>query len=441
MNKHNQTNNQAMLASDENNQSLRKIIQLINQGENIFVTGYAGAGKSYILNKVKTQFDLEVTSTTGLAAVNIGGQTLHSWAGVGICNKSINQTVEYIFKRPKLKKQILNCKILAIDEISMLDATTFDYIDAVIKMVRHSEQPFGGIQVLLFGDFFQLPPVEKASKGFCFASNCWQSLDLKTIFLEKIYRQHDLDFIQSLNNVRANRLTVDDIARFYSREVNYDTSALDILHIFSTNEEADNYNRFKFQALQNPVHTFLAQDKFHKKNAVVEINSAAAKQALTEYDLIAYDAFDKYCKAPQKLALKKGCKVMLLINLSFSKGLINGSCGTVNRIENDFIIVKFDNGVEELMSKHTFEYHKGGELIVTRDQYPLRLAYGITIHKSQGMTLDKLVVNCNRIFECGQAYVAFSRVKTLDGLYLKAFHPRKIMVDNEIINFYASLAL
>ena len=423
----------------EDNEYLNKIIGTINKGENVFITGYAGTGKSYILNKLKKLFKIDVTSTTGLAAVNIQGQTIHSWAGVGICNKPVNVVAENILKRSKLKKQVLNCNILAIDEISMLDARTFDYIDTVLRLARDNDEPFGGIQVLLFGDFFQLPPVEKYEKGFCFSSNCWKELNLKTVFLEKIYRQTDTKFIRSLNNIRMNSITEEDLELFYSREVKHNTYNSDILHIFSTNKEADNYNNLKFNSVKNPVHTFISEDKIHKKKEVIEVDKENSPKTLSKYDLMTLEMFDKYCKAPQILELKEGCKVMLLKNHNFAKGLINGSCGVVLKIEADSILVKFDNGIEESITKNTFEYYKEGELVSSRDQYPLRLAYGITIHKSQGMTLDKLVVDCNRIFECGQAYVALSRIKTLDGLYLRSFNPNKVVVNEEVINFYDSL--
>lgn len=424
--------------SDEDSEYLNKIIDLINQGENIFITGYAGTGKSYILNKLKKKFKIDVTSTTGLAAVNVQGQTIHSWAGVGICNKPVEDVIEKILRRASLKKQIFNSKILAIDEISMLDARTFDYIDTVLRTLKDSEKPFGGIQVLLFGDFFQLPPVEKES-GFCFDSKCWQELDLKTVFLEKIYRQSDEQFIKSLNNLRLNQLTEEDARLFYDREVNYDTSGSDVLHIFSTNREADNYNNFKFNSVEKRLHRFTSADKIHRKKSVIEFDKKNLNEKLSKFDIMTWEMFDKCCKAPAALDLKEGCKVMLLKNLNFNKGLINGATGTVLELDDESILVKFDNGVEEIIPKHTFEAYRDGEVVVSREQYPLRLAYGITIHKSQGMTLDKLIVDCNRIFECGQVYVALSRIKTLDGLYLKSFNPRKVVANEQVVEFYERL--
>lgn len=424
--------------SSEDSEYLNLITDMIKRGENLFITGYAGTGKSYILNKLKKKFKIDVTSTTGLAAVNVQGQTIHSWAGVGICNKPIDEVVEKILKRASLKKQILNCEILAIDEISMLDASTFDYIDEVLKRLKDSEKPFGGIQVLLFGDFFQLPPVDK-ERGFCFDSRCWHDLDLKTVFLEKIYRQNDEQFINSLNNLRLNRLTQSDAKLFYDRQVDYDTSDSDILHIFSTNKEADNYNNYKFKSIDSRLYKFVSADKIHRKKSSIDFDKNNLNEKLSKFDVMTWEAFDKCCKAPQVLELKNGCKVMLLKNLNQKKGLINGSTGTVLELDEESILVEFDNGVKESIPKHMFEAYRDGDLVVSREQFPLRLAYGITIHKSQGMTLEKLVVDCNRIFECGQVYVALSRIKTLDGLYLKSFNPAKVLANNAVVDFYNQL--
>jgi ATP-dependent DNA helicase PIF1 len=428
--------------SSYDNEDLNEITELIKNGENVFITGYAGTGKSFILNRLKKKFKIDVTSTTGLAAVNVQGQTIHSWAGVGICNKPIDDVVERILKRPKLKKQILECKILAIDEISMLDGITFDYIDTVLKRIRENEKPMGGIQILLFGDFFQLPPVKKEN-GFCFNSNCWDDLDLKTIFLEKIYRQNDENFIKALNNLRLNQMTESDIKLFSSRAFEENTSESDILHIFGTNYEADNYNNYKFKRIPNETYVFKSADKIHRKRSSIIVDKDNLDEKLTKFDIMTWETFDKSCKAPLSLELKIGCKVMLLQNFNFEKGLINGSTGTVIEIsqkeEDEHILIHFDNGVEAVIPKNTFEAYRDGEVVVSREQYPLRLAYGITIHKSQGMTLEKLVVDCNRIFECGQVYVALSRIRSLDGLYLKAFSPQKVMSNPTVVDFYNNL--
>ncbi len=246
-----------------------------------------------------------------------------------------------------------------------------------------------------------------------------------------------------MNNLRLNQLTDDDVRLFYDREVNYNTYESDILHIFSTNQEADNYNTFKFNSVKKHLFIFNSTDKIHRKRTVIEVDKNNLDERLTKFDLLTLETFEKSCKAPSALELKEGCRVMLLKNLNFNKGLINGACGTVLELkkseDEEIILVQFDNGVEEIIAKHTFEAYRDGEVVVSREQYPLRLAYGITIHKSQGMTLDKLIVDCNRIFECGQVYVALSRIKSLDGLYLKSFNPKKVWANEEVLNFYQSV--
>ncbi len=421
----------------EENEEFQKVLTLLLNGENVFLTGFAGTGKSYILSKLKEKFKkkLTITSTTGIAAVNIKGQTLHSWAGVGLCRNPVHKTVEKIKTRVSTYKQILNCKILAIDEISMLNIETFEYVDEVLKNIRDSREPFGGIQVLLIGDFYQLPPVEKEDsieKHFCFESPIWEDMKLKNVVLRENYRQSEEKFIHALSDMRTNCLTEEDVELLKTRETNLDTFETDLLHIFSTNEEANRYNLAKFNMINEPVKIFKAEDGVYRGNKPVY-------EGFTENENYVMEIFGRNCRADKELPLKKGAKVMLLVNTDFNRGLINGSCGIIQEFNENSITIKFDNGVVAPIGKHKFEYYYHDRIAAERTQYPLRLAYGITIHKSQGMTLDELVVDCSRIFERGQAYVAMSRVRKLNGMYLKSFGPEKVMVDEKVARFYQSL--
>ena len=422
---------------EESDSEFTKVLTLLLNGENVFLTGYAGTGKSYILNKLKEKLKkkLTITSTTGIAAVNVKGQTLHSWAGVGLCKNPVYKTIEKIKTRPSVMKQILGCKILAIDEISMLNIETFEYVDEVFRAIRDSNEPFGGIQVLFIGDFYQLPPVENESmeeRKYCFESHIWKDLKLQNVILKKNYRQSEEKFIKALSDMRTNRLTEDDIKLLETRETNLDTFETDMLHIFSTNDEANRYNLAKFNMIDEPVKIFTAKDGVYRGAKPVYEN-------FTENENYVLEIFGKNCRADKELPLKIGAKVMLLINLDFNRGLINGSCGKIIEFNENTISIKFDNGVTAPIPKHTFEYYYHDKIAAERTQFPLKLAYGITIHKSQGMTLDKLVVDCSRIFERGQAYVAMSRVKTLDGLYIKSFSKEKVMVDSKVADFYSDL--
>ena len=404
--------------SDKN---IQKIIKLIKEKRNIFITGHAGTGKSYILEKLKTIIpQLVVTSTTGIAAVNIKGQTIHSWAGVGICNKPVSATVQNIVSNSVQRNQIKKCKILALDEVSMLNINTFEYIDEVLRHVREIDEPFGGIQTIFIGDFFQLPPVEdklsEQKKKYCFESKLWKDMEFFPVILRKNYRQKERNFIRTLSHIRTNSLTDKDMELLKSREVVDGDELSNMLHIFSTNEEVRRYNQQKFNLLETNMHILEAIDTIHQSTNILN-----------------------YCKAEEIITLKVGARVMLLVNLNFEKGLINGSCGTVVEIKDDSVLIKFDNGVNEEIQRYNFEFYKNEKLVASRKQYPLSLAYGVTTHKSQGMTLDKLFVDFSRFFENGQTYVALSRIKTLDGLHISNFNPQKIKVDKKIVEFYKKL--
>lgn len=419
---------------------LSNIVHLVKSGENLFITGHAGTGKSYILNMLKNKFKkLVVTSTTGIAAVNVKGQTIHSWAGVGICRYPVETAVKNILNKPTIRNQILKCETLAIDEISMLNIKVFEYIDKVLRLVREEDLPFGGIQLILFGDFFQLPPVEKEAEElhYCFESPVWSELNLKNILLKENHRQNEENFIKALSNMRTNSLTEEDTELLGSRNSDFkgkDSDILhsDVLHIFSTNEEADNYNQKMFNALQTPVVEFTAHDEVLRGKDYVSEN-------LTERENMILEIFNKNCRAEKNIRLKLGAKVMLLINSDFKTGLINGSCGTIVEFGEGSITVEFENGVIKEIEPETFEYYYNDKVMAIRHQYPLRLAWAITIHKSQGMTLDKLYVDCRRIFERGQAYVAMSRVKTLSGLYLENFSKERVLADDKVVEFYKNL--
>lgn len=431
------------------NDNTKRIISLIEDKNNIFVTGGAGTGKSYILNQLRLHYrnKLHVTSTTGISALNISGQTIHSWAGIGIADKPVDVVVATIRKNPILLKQLLLAELLAIDEISMLDNDTFDYLNDVLKAVRKDKRPFGGIQLLLFGDFFQLPPVgldEETGIDFCFNSHSWKELNLKTILLEEVKRQSDKEFINALNNVREDKTDVDDMKVFFQCDYDFDYEPpRDILQIFSTNNRADAYNAQCFAEIESEPFEYVSKDElliYNRDQEAVSINlDSPEADKLSEYDRNCVKRFNEDCKATHVLELKVGCRVMLVKNQNIKAGLVNGSCGTVSNLTKNSITVLFDNGVEVNVSPENFEYIKENRPKVRRRQFPLRLAYGITIHKSQGMTFDKLVVNFNRIFAYGQAYVALSRTRSKEGLIIKGFDPNKIKANPKVIEFYKNL--
>lgn len=443
-----QSNNENIL-NDNTDGIVKQITDLINKKENIFITGGAGTGKSYILNQLKQIYGskMHVTSTTGISALNISGQTIHSWAGIGIADKPVSTVVANIKNNNVVVlKQLLLAELLAIDEISMLDNTTLDYLNSVLKAIRESDEPFGGIQVLLFGDFFQLPPVgieDDNETDFCFNSKTWQELNLKTIILKDVKRQTDIKFIKALNDVREDKIDIEDMKIFFKRDYDFDFVPPEgTLQIFSTNKKADEYNVECFNKIKTKSYKYIAEDYLYiySKNGecdIVKISDNTNK--LSEYDMNCINKFNEDCKAPQTLEIKVGCRVMLVKNRNIKAGLVNGSCGTVTEANDSSVRVLFDNKVESTIIPEKFEYIRENRTKIKRSQYPLRLAYGITIHKSQGMTFDGLVVNFNRIFDYGQAYVALSRTRSLEGLIIKGFNPNKIKANPKVINFYKEI--
>lgn len=415
------------------------IRELIEKRKNIFISGGAGTGKSYILNKLKEIYGetLHITSTTGISAVNIGGQTIHSWAGIGICDKSIKETLNKIIKNSELYIKLRQCTRLAIDEISMLDCYTFDYLNIILKLVRNNMLPFGGIQMILVGDFYQLPPVHIDSDiEFCFESSSWEELNIFPIILNDSIRQREQNYIEALNNIRMGNLQ--NLKLFYDRSIeNIDKISNSILRIFGTNLDADRYNKKCFNEIDSEIYEYKATDKLISQKD--KNTNYFDKSKLLSENSYMYKFFNSYCKAPKILKLKEGCKVMLLKNLDTKNGLVNGSCGTVIYLDNQKIKVLFDNKKLYSITTEEFEYTLSNQLKIQRTQFPLCLAYGITIHKSQGMTINKLVVDFKNIFDYGQAYVALSRTQSIDDLYIKNFDKNKILTNSKVIKFYEKL--
>lgn len=439
---------------------LQRVMELLSQKRNIFITGGAGTGKSYMLQQLKEHYGykLHLTSTTGISAININGQTIHAWSGIGIEKdpKAIWKVLNRIITNPILKKQILNCQMLAIDEISMLHRETLEFLDMVLQKIRRNSEPMGGIQIIFIGDFFQLPPVVKNknldTNDFCFSSSTWKKLNFATVLLKDVKRQSEIKYINVLNHIREGVVNDGDWDIILDR---YNNMPIDIsndktkLHLYATNKEADGFNEMCFELINSPATIYKSEDK-------IDFYDADNKLIYTEKNKEKFDTFEKVFeddfRVLQDLKLKKGCRVMLLKNLDIKSGLANGSCGTVTEIGENVVVVKFDNGRQSPIPRMEFETFRFKNISVgnpkeesykqrvVRKQIPLRLAYGITIHKSQGMTFDELVVHLNKIFAEGQCYVALSRTTSLAGLNPVGFDPSKIAVNQDVINFYRRLS-
>jgi ATP-dependent DNA helicase PIF1 len=406
------------------------IINAIRAKNNICVTGAAGTGKSFLLKLIREHFPyIHVTASTGIAAVNVSGVTLHSWAGIGNGSSPASDIVRFINSGPgtKIRRQIRKAKILAIDEISMISADVLDLVNDVFKMVKQNDSPFGGIQVIMLGDFYQLPPVSKDQKvDFCFNANAWQEADLKLFELTEVFRQSDLQFIQLLNNIRHAALNEDDLNLLNHRQSLDVPAEIHPTILVTHNYQADTTNREKLAKL-------IGEEEFTYK--MLETGKANS---------IAF--LKKNCLAQENLTLRCGAQVMMLKNTLQKQGIINGSIGIITGFthKEKHPIVYFNNGEKCIIAPEEWnievfnEDKQVKEINATIKQIPLTLAWAITIHKSQGMTLDNVFCDLSKIFTEGQAYVALSRVRSLEGLYLRGFRASMLKVNQKVRDFYSS---
>lgn len=408
----------------------RRVVAAIQDGQNVFITGSAGTGKSYILNYLRKYHEgIHITASTGIAAVQVGGVTLHSWASLHLGEDPVEVIVKRINKNKKKKKMLFNAGILAIDEISMLRGDLFDKFNDVLKQVRESWEPFGGLQVVLFGDFLQLPPVvkfdEMVDAHFCFESYAWQEGQFQPFVLKESFRHKDASFLELLDRIRTGQMEDQDVDLLYERCEVGDQDGIQPTIITTHNAQAEEINEHELSLIETE------ERSYHWK-------SSGNKQRL--------QMLERNCLAPSVLKLRIGAQVMMLKNTFQEEGIVNGSLGVVSGFSKEgYPLVEFLNGVEKEIKPQPwtvdeFDMEKFDMVpVATIEQIPLRLSWAITVHKSQGMTLDKIRCQLGKAFAEGQVYVALSRVKTLEGLYLDTFNPYAVRVNPKVVEFYRKL--
>lgn len=387
-----------------------RAFELLKQGYNVLLTGPAGSGKSYLLNEFtkwarRHRRKVAVTATTGLAAAHLGGQTIHSWSGIGVAT---SLPENYFFTISESRREaIQKTDILIIDEISMLHDYCLDMVDEAMRILRENDQPFGGLQVILCGDFFQLPPVGNGGR-FVTQSKVWDLMDIRVCYLEEQHRAEDLRLQEILNAMREGTMKQRHLKWLLSR-MSLEPEQ-DVTKLYTTNVDVESVNSAKLAELAGDTHFYLRTSKGR---------------------IDAVNQLQKNVLAPETLALKQGAIVMAVKNDPEGR-YVNGSTGHVlDFTDEGFPIVKFHKKSPIPVYPQEWEIRRGDRLVAGITQIPLRLAYAITVHKSQGMTLDSAEIDLSKAFVSGQGYVGLSRVRSLDTLYLRGINQRSLMVSPE----------
>lgn len=395
-------------------------LAILKTGLNVFLTGEPGSGKTHTINRYvewlrERGVPPAVTASTGIAATHIGGYTVHSWSGIGIKREVSDYDIEMIQSREKTAKRIIDAKVLIIDEISMLDAATLGSVDRIVRTLRRRplapEEPFGGLQVIFVGDFFQLPPVSKNEQAkFAFESKAWKEANPVICYLNEQHRQEDGDFLDLLSAMRRGAFTSAHRTRLSSR-VGILSKQTVATRLYTHNENVDRINTESLGKIEGKTHIF-------------HMTSRGSRPLV--------ESLKAQCLSPETLELKENASVMFTRN-NFDAGYVNGTLGTVTGFSSLGVpIVKTRGGATIAAEPAEWVIQDGNRILAKITQVPLRLAWAITVHKSQGMSLDAAIIDLSQAFEFGQGYVAISRVRSLSGLFLEGFNERALLLHPKV---------
>ena len=393
-------------------------LTILKTGANVYLSGEPGSGKTHTINAFvewlrASGIEPSVTAATGIAATHVGGMTLHSWSGIGIAESLSKADVDRIAGKEHIAKRIAKAKVLIIEEISMLSATTFEMADAICRDVRRVDQPFGGLTVILVGDFFQLPPISRGRDvGFAYTSKVWRDLNLITCYLTEQYRQDDATFLEVLSAIRSGEVEELHHEELMRRHVEPSELPADAPKLFSHNADVDRINATELAKLPGTAKKFRMSSK--------------GKDSLV-------DGLIRGCLSPETLELKEGAAVMFTKNSPQGR-FVNGTLGAVIGWDaSGMPIVKTKDGLRISTEPMEWQLEEQGKVKASVSQIPLRLAYAMTVHKSQGMSMDAAIMDLSKAFEYGQGYVALSRVRRLSGVYLTGLNQRALEVHPEIL--------
>lgn len=469
-----------MLSEDQ-----QEIFNSYKNGENIFITGPGGCGKSFLIKHITRDAIFEhrrfsVTALTGCAAILLGckSKTIHSWAGIGLAKADDDVIATRISMNKYKKRNWLKTDLLIIDEVSMMSKRLFNLLDSIGKKIRKNTKPFGGIQVIFCGDFYQLPPVgnngDPDSFKFCFESEHWDETFDSQHILDKSYRQTDDTYVNLLNEIREGTLSkyyYNVLKKRVGVEYPEDLPIKPVI-LYPTKNSVDALNENEMDKLDGSSYEYKYIMDIHlppyEKPDISEIkvnpdyvdmkNEFACILALENSEMLkvmnskiprgnpkypttkelinALDFLEKNSHFSKKKTFKIGSQVMCTANIDMDAGIYNGSVGYVIEMKEDAIKVHFEKAGEQWVPYHTWETdllaHVGFK------QIPLMLAWAVTIHKSQGATLDYAEIDVgSSVFAEGQTYVALSRVRSLEGLFLKSLNKNKIKVNPKVVEFYS----
>lgn len=389
-------------------------LEILKSGANVFLTGEPGAGKTHTIGRFIEWLDEQkktyaITASTGIAASHLDGKTIHSWSGLGIRRDLPKSVLDGIAHNPWLAGKIKPVKVLVIDEISMLDAVTVNDVSNILAAVHGNSKPFGGIQVVFVGDFFQLPPVSRGGeqKRFAFEAESWIFADPKVCYLTEQHRQNDPEFLEILNAMRCGTITEAHKDRLKACTM----TAKPATQLFTHNADVDALNRAELEKLKGKPQEYKMKE--------------GGDPRTIEY-------LKKNCLSPERLILKEKAIVMFTRN-NFDAGYVNGSIGIVERFANGDPVIKLTDGTIVYPEEAEWEFYEKREVKAWIKQLPLRLAWAVTVHKSQGMSLDSASIDLSNTFEFGQGYVAISRVRSLAGLHLKGINDSAFLMHPKVV--------
>lgn len=394
-------------------------LSILETGVSVFLTGEPGSGKTHTIARYCSWLrargiEPAITASTGIAATHLHGMTVHAWSGIGIHEKATDAIVDAIASKEHVARRIQKTSVLIIDEISMLSADAFDLVDAVCREVRRNDLPFGGMQVVLVGDFFQLPPVRGrgSEAAFAFEAQSWKALNPIVCYLDEQHRQEDPRFLSVLATIRRAEDDPGVASALLSRETEPDEELEDVPRLHTHNADVDRVNEDKLSRLPGASKVF-------------RMSSRGGAPII--------ESLKRGCLSPETLVLKEGAVVMGTKNIP-NLGLANGTLGVVIGFGRDGSpMIETRDGRTITVPAAEWVIEEQGKVKASITQVPLRLAWAMTVHKSQGMSMDAAAIDLSRAFEYGQGYVALSRVRSLEGLHLLGWSEDALRIHPDVL--------